>query len=73
MFHQNAEETKKKNEAIIEGLKKENDELKGLRDQLLANKKVFSELIFFQISYKEWSSWLLQDIHNQFPLHGFGR
>lgn len=36
----NAEETKSKNNEIIDELKKENKELKKLRDELLANKRV---------------------------------
>lgn len=43
-FYVNAEETKSKNNEIIDELKKENKELKKLRDELLANKRVF---IFF--------------------------
>lgn len=39
-FHQNAEETKRKNNEIIDQLKKENRELKKLRDELIANKRV---------------------------------
>jgi hypothetical protein len=40
-FHENAEETKRKNNEIIEQLKRENRELKKLRDELIANKRVF--------------------------------
>lgn len=39
-FYINAEETKKKNNEMIEQLKKENKELKKLRDDLIANKRV---------------------------------
>lgn len=36
----NAEETKQQNNQTIDQLKKENRELKKLRDELLANKRV---------------------------------
>ncbi|KAM3132152.1 hypothetical protein pb186bvf_015747 [Paramecium bursaria] len=38
-FYNNAEETKRKNNEIIEQLKKENKELKKLQDELIANKR----------------------------------
>jgi len=40
IFHKNAEETRNNNLQIIEGLKKENKQLKILRDELIANKRV---------------------------------
>lgn len=39
-FYNNAEETKRKNNEIIDQLKKENKELKKLQDELIANKRV---------------------------------
>ncbi|EAR88638.1 hypothetical protein TTHERM_00187170 (macronuclear) [Tetrahymena thermophila SB210] len=39
IFHKNAEETKNNNMQIIESLKKENKQLKTLRDELIANKR----------------------------------
>ena len=38
-FMMNAEETKKKNSELIEQLKKENRELKKIRDEIVANRK----------------------------------
>lgn len=40
-FYNNAEETKRKNNEIIDQLKKENRDLKKLQDELIANKRVF--------------------------------
>jgi len=45
-FHQNAEETKRKNNDIIDQLKRENRELKKLRDELIANKRVLNAYIW---------------------------
>lgn len=42
-FHENAEETKRKNNEIIDQLKRENRENKKLRDELIANKRVLKE------------------------------
>ena len=39
-FYYSADETRKKNDEIIKQLKKENKDLKKLRDDLLANKRV---------------------------------
>jgi hypothetical protein len=39
-FYNNAEETKRKNNEIIDQLKKENRDLKKLQDELIANKRV---------------------------------
>ena len=40
-FYYSADETRKKNDEIIKQLKKENKDLKKLRDDLLANKRVY--------------------------------
>ncbi len=50
IFYKNSEETKKKNNELIEQLKKENKHLKSLRDDLQQNKRVkklYSLINFF--------------------------
>ena len=47
----NAEETKKKNNETIEQLKKENKELKKLRDETIAAKRVFTTINPNKLSY----------------------
>lgn len=46
-FYNNAEETKRKNNEIIDQLKKENKELKKLQDELIANKRVYAIFYIF--------------------------
>ncbi len=42
IFHEHAEETRAKNNEMIENLRKENKELKKLSEELQANKRVSS-------------------------------
>ncbi|CAD8072020.1 unnamed protein product [Paramecium primaurelia] len=55
-FYNNAEETKRKNNEIIEQLKKENRDLKKLQDELIANKRGASaSLAKTQGAFISWS------------------
>lgn len=58
-FYYSAEETRRKNDEIIKQLKKENKDLKKLRDDLLANKRVNKiNLIRHKYTKKGINSWI---------------
>lgn len=55
-FWKNAEETKRKNKEMIEELRKENKQLKTLRDELIANKRASTPgMAKTQGSFISWS------------------